>query len=106
MATVDLYLLTEKTIVRMTRTATFERLPMVGEFIRIDAGGLFPRKVTEVTHDLEGTARIVLGVTENVEGGVDLWENDSDLRADVAELENNGWSIASERPNHAWKTKR
>lgn len=51
MVTVDLYLLTEEIIVRLTREMAFERVPIAGEFVRIEAGGLLPHQVTEVVHD-------------------------------------------------------
>ena len=103
MATVDLYLLTEETIVRVSRQMRFERVPVVGEFVRIEAGGLFPQRVTEVAHDVDGSARIVLGVQKNADGKYDLWDSEADLRDDLAALEDAGWVIRSEVPNRAWR---
>jgi hypothetical protein len=103
MATVDLYLLTEATIVQMTREMTFERVPIPGEFLRIDAGGLLPQVVTEVVHDVDGSSRVVLGVSKNSDGSLDFWESNADLEEDISELQNVGWVIASKRPNTAWK---
>lgn len=103
MATVDLYLLTEATIVRMTREITFERIPVTGEFLRIDSGGLLPQLVTDVVHDVDGSSRVVLGVSKNSDGSIDFWETEADLDDDVAELQNAGWSITSKKPNTAWK---
>ena len=105
MATVDLYLLTEATIVRMTREITFERVPVTGEFLQIDAGGLLPQIVTEVVHEVDGSPRVVLGVSNNSNGSIDFWETEADLDEDVSELQNTGWVIASKKPNTAWKKK-
>lgn len=102
MATVDLYLLSEATIVRMTREMNFERVPVTGEFLRIDAGGLLPQIVTEVVHDVDGSCRVVLGIRKNSNDNIDFWE-EADLGEDVSELENAGWVIASKKPNTAWK---
>ncbi len=90
----------------MTREMAFERVPMVGEFLRIDVGGLLPHQVTEVVHDVDGSSRIVLGVTENASGNYDHYEEESDLRDDEKELHEAGWTTASEVPNKAWKNKR
>jgi len=106
MATVDLYLLTEEMIVRLTREMTFERVPTVGEFVRIDAGGLLPHEVTEIVHDVDGSSRIVLGVVENADGDYDLYDKESDLRNDQSELHTAGWATASEAENRAWKNRR
>ncbi|NIZ14229.1 hypothetical protein [Phaeobacter sp. HF9A] len=103
MTIVDLCLLTETTIVWMTREMAFERVPVTGEFVRIDAGGLLPQVVTEVVHDVDGSARVVLGVTRNPEGKVDFWETEADLADDVSELQNEGWRLASKKPNTVWK---
>ncbi|MGR3437944.1 hypothetical protein [Salipiger abyssi] len=103
MATVDLYLLTEITIVRMTRELTFERVPVTGEFLRIDAGGLFPQLVTEVVHDVDGSIRVVLGISKNSDGTIDFWETEAELDEDVSELQDAGWVIASKGPNNSWK---
>lgn len=102
MTTVDLYLLSEATIIRMTREMHFERVPVKGEFLRIDAGGLLPQIVTEVVHDVDGSCRVVLGVTKNSEDNIDFWE-EAELGEDVSELENAGWAIASKKRNTAWK---
>jgi hypothetical protein len=106
MATVDIYLLTEEIIVRLTREMEFERVPTIGEFVRIDAGGLLPHEVTEVVHDTDGSSRVVLGVTKNGNGEYDLYENESDLRDDESELRKSGWTIESEVANKAHKNKR
>ena len=103
MATVELYLLTKETTVRMTRELAFERVPVTGEFLRIDAGGLFPRVVTEVVHDVDGSTIVVLGVSRNSDGSIDFWETEADLNEDVSELQAAGWVMASKRPNKAWK---
>lgn len=104
MATVDLYLLTKDTIVRMTRELTFERVPVVGEFLRIDGGGLLSQIVTEVTHNADGSSRVVLGVSKNSEGSYDFWE-DEDLKKDELELQRVGWVVSARRPNTIWKNK-
>jgi len=106
MATVNLYLLTEEIIVLLTREMKFERVPTVGEFVRIDAGGLLPHQVTEVVHDVDGSSRIVLGVIDYGDGDYDLYEEESDLRDDEKELHKDGWSTESEVANTAWKNKR
>lgn len=105
MATVDLYLLTEEIIVRLTREMSFERVPTVGEFVRIDAGGLLPHQVTEVVHDVDGSSHIVLGVVEGGDGRYDLYEDEPDLRNDESELHKVGWTTASEAANTVWKNK-
>lgn len=105
MATVDLYLLTETTIVRMTRDVAFERVPVTGEFMRIGAGGLLPQLVTEVVHDVDGSTRVVLGVSKNSNGSIDFWETEADLDEDVSELQGAGWVIASKGLSNSWKSK-
>ena len=106
MATVDIYLLTEEIIVRLTREITFERVPKVGEFVRIDAGGLLPHEVTEVVHDVDGTSRVVLGVIKNGDGEYDLYAEESELRDDELELHKAGWTTESEVANTAHKNNR
>lgn len=103
MAIVDLYLLTEKIIVRLSREMNFERAPVVGEFVRIDAGGLLPHEVTEVVHDVDGSVRIVLGVVKTADDEYDLYEDETDLRDDEKELHKVGWSTESEATNRAWR---
>lgn len=105
MAIVDIYLLTEEIIVRLTREMDFERVPTVGEFVRIEAGGLLPHEVTEVVHDVDGTSRVVLGVTKNKNGKYDAYEQESELREDEKELHKAGWTTESEVANTAHKNK-
>ncbi|WP_299139111.1 hypothetical protein [uncultured Tateyamaria sp.] len=102
MATVDLYFLSEATVVRITREMNFERIPVAGEFLRIDAGGLLPQIVTEVVHDVDGSCRVVLGVPKNSDDNIDFWE-EAELDEDISELQKAGWAIASKKPNTAWK---
>jgi len=103
MATIDIYLVTKETIVYLTREMSFERIPAVGEFVIIDAGGLLPHEVTEVVHDVDGSARVVLGVYESPNGEYEVYEEESDFREDVAELQKAGWTIASETSNTVYK---
>jgi hypothetical protein len=84
----------------------FERIPTVGEFVRIDAGGLLPHQVTEVVHDVDGSARVVLGVTKNGDDEYFLYEDESELRDDESELHKAGWITETEVPNTAWNNKR
>ena len=101
MATVDLYLATKTEIVRMTRDIDFERLPSAGEWIRIDAGGLLSHEVTEITHNMEAGARVVLGIQRDG----DKWEHyngtEEDLLDDINALVSEGWSLESRVANTA-----
>lgn len=103
MASVSLHLLTREKIVRMTREMTFERVPCVGEFLRIDAGGFLTQIVTEVVHNIDGSSQVILGVSRNPDGNIDFCETEADLDDDVSELQNERWVLASKRPNKAWK---
>lgn len=105
MATVVLYLSTEETIARMSREIVVERVPVVGEFLRTDAGGLFPQIVTEVVHDVDGSAQVVLGASKNSDGRIDCWETETELDEDISELQNAGWVLVSKKANTAWKQK-
>ena len=101
MATVDLYLITKTEIVRMTRDIDFERLPSVGEWIRIDAGGLLPHEVTEITHNVDGGARVVLGVHKDGDKSEYYNGTEEDLLDDINALESEGWSLKSRAANTA-----
>lgn len=85
----------------MTKTMIFERVPKTGEFLRIDAGGLMPQIVTEVVHDIDGSCRVVLGITKNSDDTIDFWD-EADLNEDSSELIDAGWAIASKKPNVGW----
>jgi hypothetical protein len=104
MATVDLYLTTSSKIIRLSRDLTFENSPSVGEWIQIDAGGLFPHQITEITHDADGSTRVVLGPQKDASGKWIHYNGDAaDLAQDIAELQKAGWSVESEVENKVYR---
>lgn len=103
MALLNLYLATEKTLIRLNREVSFERVPMKGEFISIGVGGVWPQRIDEVTHLPDGRAEIFLTVSRHVDGGWDLYGTDEELREEVSALVSAGWSVSSEVENRRFR---
>lgn len=103
MALINLYLATEQKLVRMRRELSFERVPVAGEYLVIEAGGLLPHKVDEVTHMADGRAELFIYVRRHPDGGWDLYGTHAELQEEIRALEAAGWDLASEAPNRRFR---
>jgi hypothetical protein len=94
--------MTKQTIVQLERRIEFTRIPCVGEWLRFESSGLLPHEVTEVTHDEQGSAEVVVGVQRDERGQFIFHETAEDLQGDVDDLVASGWRVVSSKPNTAW----
>jgi hypothetical protein len=99
MTTVDLYLLTAEKVARLTRDMPFERLPVPGEWVRLKPGRFSPHRVTEVVHEMDGTARVVLGPDRDEAGRWIQYDSGVDFNEDISTLKSDGWQLVSTNRN-------
>ena len=105
MAVVYLYLATQETLVHLTKQMEFERVPIAGDWLRFEAGGLFPHQVTEITFNPDGGAEVVLGIRKDQDGRWMLFESNANLDADVAELISAGWRVGGRTINKLYRNR-
>ena len=103
MAIVHFYLATRETLAHLTKRLDFERVPVAGDWFRIDAGGIFPHVVREVTFEPNGSATVFLGLRKEQDGSWSLIESDEDLESLIAELMSDGWQLGGRKPNKLYR---
>ena len=96
------YVMTRETSVQLTRDIEFTRIPCAGEWFRLKSSGIFSSEVTEVIHDENGNAEIVIGPQTDHEGRLLFHETAEDLQRDVDDLVKDGWRLVSQAPNKFW----
>lgn len=85
--------------ITLLRSVDFERVPRVGEWVSLDGvGGFLPRSVTDVVHDRNGRADVMLGANGGESDGVTLY-SDEELAGSLAEFVEDGWAVERDLPN-------
>lgn len=106
-ADVSLYLVSRARLARLQKTVAFAVLPRVPENVKLrnrEQGDYFAFTVVQVTHREGGPPELWLNVTSFVEGrSVVSFFEDSELDEYIAGYQQEGWVLASVRPNRTFR---